>query len=149
VSNCYLDTSALAKWYVNEPQSEQFERFIRDLSHAVISRLTACEMRCLLARRRRAGDIDRDYEQRAYSCFVQDIAAGHLIIHSCRDVHLVEAVNLIDQLAPIPLRTLDAIHLALAMDAGVEAIATADNIMAQAASELELTVHFFGNAPSS
>jgi hypothetical protein len=26
----YLDTSALAKWYLNEPFSEQFEAFIRE-----------------------------------------------------------------------------------------------------------------------
>ena len=26
----YLDTSALAKWYLNEPFSEEFEAFIRE-----------------------------------------------------------------------------------------------------------------------
>jgi uncharacterized protein len=50
----YIDTSALAKWYLNEPRSEDFG--------AVISRLTVVEFRCLIARRRRAGDIDLEDE---------------------------------------------------------------------------------------
>lgn len=49
----YLDTSALAKWYLNEPFSEKFEAFIQEYSTAAISRLTVVELRCLLARRRR------------------------------------------------------------------------------------------------
>ncbi|MCP9911016.1 hypothetical protein KBZ15_14075 [Cyanobium sp. BA20m-p-22] len=33
----YLDTSALAKWYLNEPGSEAFVAFLQGLSPAVIS----------------------------------------------------------------------------------------------------------------
>lgn len=35
----YIDTSALAKWYLNEPRSEDFEAFIRQQASAAISRL--------------------------------------------------------------------------------------------------------------
>jgi hypothetical protein len=49
----YLDTSALAKWYLSEPFSEAFEEFIQEQETAAISRLTVVEFRCLLARRRR------------------------------------------------------------------------------------------------
>ena len=54
--SCYIDTSALAKWYLNEPRSQDFESYIRSQRGALISRLTVMELRCLLARRRRAGD---------------------------------------------------------------------------------------------
>lgn len=47
-------------------------------------------------------------------------------------------------LEPVPLRTLDALHLALAMASGADEIATADEVMARAAEQLQLAVHFFG-----
>jgi len=50
----YLDTSALAKWFLNEPGSEVFVAFLQGLGSAVISSLTVTEMRSLLSRRRRA-----------------------------------------------------------------------------------------------
>jgi uncharacterized protein with PIN domain len=59
VTGPYLDTGALAKWYLNEPFSEQFEAFIQEQPSAAISRLTVVEFRCLLARRRRAGEITK------------------------------------------------------------------------------------------
>ena len=36
----YLDTSALAKWYLNEPNSEAVVAFLQGLDIAVISSLT-------------------------------------------------------------------------------------------------------------
>ncbi|HEC90320.1 MAG TPA: PIN domain-containing protein [Alphaproteobacteria bacterium] len=146
MSNCYLDTSALAKWYINEPGSEAFEQFVRGLSDAIISRLTATELRCLLARRRRGGEIGQDYESKAFASFEHDIAAGHLRVHGCHDAHFVDAVYLINRLDQIPLRTLDAIHLAIALDARADTLATADKVMARAAEKLDITVCFFGDA---
>ena len=48
----YLDTSALAKWYLNEPHAEAFEAYITRQASAAISRLAVVEFRCLPARRR-------------------------------------------------------------------------------------------------
>ena len=59
----YLDTSALAKWYLNEPGSDEFEAFIARRPGAIVSRLAAVELRCLPARRRRAGDIAPEIEE--------------------------------------------------------------------------------------
>ncbi len=60
----YIDTSALAKWYLNEPRSEDFAAFITTLPSAAISRLTVVEFRCLLARRRRSGGVTEPIERR-------------------------------------------------------------------------------------
>lgn len=57
MSGPYVDTSALAKLYLNERGSEQFEAFLLRQERAVISRLTALEFRCVLARRRRAQEL--------------------------------------------------------------------------------------------
>ncbi len=77
VSVCYNDTSALAKWYLQEAGSQAFEVFANTLRVRLISRLTTVELRCLLARRRRANEIDEGYEADAWSTFTTHIAAGY------------------------------------------------------------------------
>ncbi len=136
----YLDTSALAKWYLNEAGSDDFAAWIRRQDDVHISSLTAVEMRCLLARRKRAGDISPDIEQQAFATFMEDVQRGYVCQHPLSDEHAMTAIRLIDQLPQYALRTLDAMHLAIARSIGAEAIATADHIMAEAAISLEMDV---------
>ena len=139
----YLDTSALAKWYLNEPRSEQFEAFIREQSSAAISRLTVVEFRCLLARRRRAGGITKSVELRVYASFEQDVGAGFLQVYPVADEHLIAALSLITRLSRYPLRTLDALHLAIAQGIHCRRLATADKTMADAGKAMGLGVARF------
>jgi uncharacterized protein len=143
---CYIDTSALAKWYVPETGSEGFEDFVNGLAAParVLSRLCPVELRCLLARRRRAGDFDADYECDAYALFSRHVVGGLFVIRPLSDLCFARAIELIERVAPVPLRTLDALHLAAAAEAGVELVATADRVMADAAEALGLDLAFFG-----
>jgi predicted nucleic acid-binding protein len=142
----YIDTSALAKWYVPEQGSEAFAAFIAGVPEAVTSRLTVVEMRCLLARRRRAGLLSREAEALAYHRFTEQVAAGYVRIEPMADGRLMEALALIERLAEVPLRTLDALHLAAARAAVAVTVATADSVMRDAAEALGLGVEFFGTA---
>lgn len=139
----YLDTSALAKWYLNEPFSEEFETYIRQQTVASISRLTVVEMRCLLARCRRSGEITKGVESRVFASFEQDIRAGFLQVHPVADEHLVAALDLITRLSRWPLRTLDALHLAIAQVIHARQLATADRVMAVSGKALGLEVARF------
>ena len=139
----YLDTSALAKWYLNEPLSEQFEAFIREQSSAAVSRLTVVEFRCLLARRRRAGEITKSVESRVYTSFEEDVGAGFLQVYPVADEHLIAALRLITRLGRYPLRTLDALHLAIAQGIHCRRLATADKTMAAAWKAIGLGVARF------
>jgi len=141
----YLDTSALAKWYLNERGSEEFADWIAEQPEPWISTLTSLELRCLLARRRRAREIPRETEQLVYSTFEEDVANGHLFVHPVNDEALRGGLNLIHRLADLPLRTLDALHLALARQLAAPSLATADATMADAASALGLEVVRFGD----
>lgn len=129
----YLDTSALAKWYLNEPRSEEVEAYLVGLDSAAISSLTTVELRCLLARRRRAGEVDAETEMRVLAVFDEDIRRGFLRRYPLTDDHAVAALNLASSLSDHPLRTLDALHLAIAGDIGTDTLVTADRIMAAAA----------------
>lgn len=113
----YLDTSALAKWYLNEAGSEAFVDFLQGLDSAVISSLTVTEMRSLLSRRRRMGDLSVQLESVLFAALLDDIDHGWL------------------QRYP-----LDALHLAVAVDLGVSMLATADGVMADGAVSMGLQV---------
>lgn len=107
----YIDTSALAKRYLNEPGSEALDAFLGTLSRALISRLTVVELRCLLRRRWRAGEIDDDYERAARAYFADDVRSGYFEVEPLADRHAIFAHDLIDQLSGHTLRTLDFLPL--------------------------------------
>ena len=140
----YLDTSALAKWYLNEPFAAEFEAFIQEQPTAAISRLTVVEFRCLLARRRRAGDVTKSIESRVYAAFEKDIGAGFLQVYPVADEHLIAALSLVTRFGRYPLRTLDALHLAIAQGIHCRQLATADKTMADGARAAGMDVtHFY------
>jgi hypothetical protein len=140
----YIDTSALAKRYLNEPGSDAFDAFLGTLSRALISRLTVVELSCLLQRRHRAGDIDDDYERAARADFADDVRSGYFEVEPLADRHAIGAHDLIEQLSGHTLRTLDALHLAIAHSAGATLLATADGDMARAAEALGIGAVTFG-----
>jgi len=140
----YLDTSALAKWYLNEARSEEVEAFLRRQREALISRLTVLEFHCLLARRRRAAEIDVRMERRVLAAFEGDLRAGFLTVRPLEDAHVLAAIDLLNRLKAHPLRSLDALHLAIARAAGCASVATADRVLADAAAALGLeAVRFY------
>jgi hypothetical protein len=136
----YLDTSALAKWYLNEAGSAAFVAYVQGLDLALISNLTRIEMRSLLARRRRMGEIDETLEHLIYASFLDDIATGALSLRPVEDDRYDEAAILIGRYPEQPLRTLDALHLAVARTAQVDTLATADRVMADTARAMGLVV---------
>ncbi|MGO9450486.1 MAG: type II toxin-antitoxin system VapC family toxin [Candidatus Binataceae bacterium] len=144
-----MDTSALAKRYQREAGSDEFDGFLSGLTSVSISRLTVVEFRCLLARRRRNGDIDTGAERRAAAAFDDDISHGFLEVHPLEDRHALDARDLLVRLNTIPLGTLDALHLAIAIALGAAAVATADDTFAAAAAALRLKVEWFGRAVRS
>lgn len=141
--SAYIDTSALAKWYVYEDGSQAVNAFIIGLDTAIISTLTVVEMRCLLARRRRNRQLSEEVEQRNYAAFQHHIAQGILDVLDVESRHFVEATHMISMLPHCALRTLDALHLAVAVDAGLGDIATADQGFADAAVTLGLAARMF------
>ena len=136
----YLDTSALAKWYLNEAGFEAFVEFLQGLDSAVISSLSVTEMRSLLSRRRRIGDLSVELESVLFAALLDDIDRGWLQRYPLDDARFAEATNLIARYPEHPLRTLDALHLTVAADLAVSIVATADGVMADAALSMGLQV---------
>jgi uncharacterized protein len=140
----YLDTSVLAKRYIEEPGSEEVDRFLSARSRVLISRLTVLELRCVFARQLRSGTIDDDYERQALAALSADIRSGWFQVEPLADHHAVEAFDMISRLRDPTLRALDALHLAIARGIGAKTLATADRRMADAAQALGMEVVTFG-----
>ncbi len=132
MSCAYIDTSALAKWYLPEARSEEFSIWIQQQKDTCISSLTVTEFRCLLARRQRMQDLSEAQVQQIYASFEQDINDGHLQIYPVNDQQVQNAALLIDSLPNNALRTLDAMHLSIARDIPAALLASADRVMLDA-----------------
>jgi uncharacterized protein len=143
VPSAYFDTSALAKWYVNEARSQDVEEYLRSVHPVYISLLTKVEMKSLTARRVREGHIDLLTQGKVISTFEGDIAGGHLVLLPHTVESFLIAESLLGSHPEIPLRTLDALHLGIMQAAGVTTLATADRVMAEAAGALGMECETF------
>lgn len=140
----YIDTSVLAKYYLNERRSSDAQAYLQGQSARHIGKLVAVEFRCLLARRRRLGMLDSATESRLHALFLGHLGLGLWDVRPMDGAIFDAAVALIARLKNRPIRTLDALHLAAAELAGADALATADRGMADAARAIGLKPVFFG-----
>ncbi len=141
--SAYLDTSALAKWYLAEFNTDVVTAYIISLDQAIISSLTITEMRCLLSRHRRMHHFSEKIEQQFYTAFLNDIQCGHLTVEPFLDHHFIMAAQIITDLPKIALKTLDALHLSIVQQNNIPCLATADEVMEKAAIKLGIPVKRF------
>lgn len=141
--NVYLDTSVLAKWYLNEAGTPEVTNYIQSVERAIISSLTITEMRCLLSRRKRIGDVSEKIEHQLYATFLNDIDQGYLFVEQFSDQYFTFASHLIDSIPVIPLRTLDALHLSIIQQRNIPILATSDEVMIKAAKKMNIAVKKF------
>lgn len=134
----YLDTSVLIKLYVNEPDSVACDGVAR--GHTLVSsELAYGEVLSALLANERAKRLTPAERLLAWSRFHEDRENGKLYLVPLNGLVVQEAAELMEEVHPhVPLRTLDAIHLAtfLSIDAGP--LFTRDKRMLEAARRLNL-----------
>ncbi len=140
----YIDTSALLKWYIHEPASDEVAAWIQTQSVLAFSRLGWLELRCALNRRVRTGGLAEATAAEALQEFGSDVESGAFTLLPLSDQQALAADELLTQVRT-PLRTLDALHLAVAVSQRVGDLATADRVMAVAAESIGLNVSYFGS----
>ena len=128
----YLDTSAFVKLFVDEPESDALNAELSVVGEVVLSDLAMTELASALARRSRETLLTSAEAKRLY---------GHAerVVSSCRLVESTppvqrRAARLLLTSRQVPLRTLDAIHLALAIEADVATLVTFDPRLREAAA---------------
>jgi hypothetical protein len=139
----YVDTSALVKRYVNEPNSEGFDDFVVGSdAQFVLVPLTLVEMQSVLMRRLRQRDFDRAYLKRLHGHFDDDLRAALWVVNPFPAQAFADAARLIAE-PDVALATLDALHVACATALGCTGFATADRQQALAARRCGLSIHDF------
>ena len=128
----YVDSSALLKRYIEEPDSDVADSMLRSETSLVTARHTIVEVRRNLARLLSGADLAA-----ARSTFSEDLEA--LSIIELDEVTCEGAAAIAETTG---VRTLDALHLAAAQRVGGSAVPflTFDLRQAQAARVLGLTV---------
>ncbi len=111
----YIDSSALAKLYVPEPESDVLEAFLRGRRDLMISELAITEVLSAVARRRREGMLTVNQAFEIRDAILADADSGSFHRLDLSPVVHREAERLLFQLESVALRTLDALHVAVAL----------------------------------
>lgn len=141
----YWDTSTLVKLYAQEGDSLLFENFASNAtSKAVTSRIALYEARATFRRKEAEAILQPGTAETLYSQLMQDLAAGQwrlveLEADAEREYGQVLG-QCYQQIPPIPLRTLDALHPASAPVAGETELVATDKRMREAAKLLGLAL---------
>lgn len=135
VSRLFLDSSALAKRYVEESGSERLETMLVGAERLGLSVLVLPEVISGLRRRRRERALTE----------TQYLAAKAALLADVRDAEIVGLVESVVA-ASIPIlersnvRALDAIHIAAALEWSAELFVSADDRQLHAAKQAGLAV---------
>lgn len=134
----YVDSSALAKLYVPEPESDRLDGFLRGRRDLMISELALTEVLSAIARRSREGSLSDAAAFEIRDALMADADGGSFSrLDLSPNIHR-EAERLLLGTSSIHLRTLDALHVALAMSGGATHLITFDHRMRTAATQAGL-----------
>jgi len=137
----YCDTSALAKLYLREPGSDEFNALVEGRTDLIVSELTVTELVSVLTRLSREGVISRGVVGRIQHGVLGRLDDGtYQRVEATRGTHR-RAEHLLMHLTRIPLRAADALHLALAMSAQAPSFASFDGRLITAARAVGLVTY--------
>jgi len=136
----YIDASALAKLYVPEAESERLDAFLRGRLGLMISELAITEVLSAVARRKREGELRPELANEIRGALLADADSGSFArLHLDPAVHR-DAERLLLATDSLPLRTLDALHIALAFSGRATHVLTFDRRMREAAVHAGMNV---------
>jgi predicted nucleic acid-binding protein len=133
--NVFLDSSALAKRYVQEPDSDRVEAILSSASAMGVSVTCLSEVVSALCRRRRENELTRQQYLEAKRGLFSDIEDASVV--GITDQVIARAVELLERW---PLRSADSLHVACAAEWSAQLFVSADNRQCSAARAYGLRV---------
>jgi len=128
----YIDTSVLVAYYCPEKISERVEQILIETSKPAISQLTEVELNSAVSRKVRENELSKAGGGSILAKFRSHVDKKSYIFLPLQKNHFSIAMDWIAQF-DTPLRTLDALHLAIAHFNKIPLL-TADIKLSQAAS---------------
>jgi predicted nucleic acid-binding protein len=129
----YLDSSAFVKLCLPEPESESLDRFLVGRRDLVISELTITEVISAVVRSHREGLLSSKHVDHIHDAVLSDARSGTFRRLDISPAIHRAAEQLLLATKSSTLRTLDALHIALASSGGVKFLITFDTRMSEAA----------------
>jgi hypothetical protein len=133
--NVFLDSSALAKRYIQEPGSDRLEEILSSASSLGVCVICVSEVVSALCRRRRERKLSRQQYLKAKQALFEDIEDSSMV--NVTDRVLARAVELLERW---PLRSSDSLHVASAAEWSAELFVSADERQCAAARAYGLQV---------
>jgi hypothetical protein len=133
--NVFLDSSALAKRYVQEAGSDRLDEILSSASSLGVSVICVSEIVSALCRRRRESKLSAQEYPKAKQAFFQDIEDSSVV--NVKDQVVSRAVELLERWS---LRSSDALHIASAAAWSAELFVSADEKQRTAAHGYGLQV---------
>ncbi len=140
----YFDTSVLAAYYCPEPNSPAAEKIILHSKSPAISDLTELELASALSRKIREKSITREDGRKIIALFQSHVSQGLFQKIAVEQEHFQIARAWIAQFTT-PLRTLDALHLAIAHTQKA-LFFTSDLLLVKAARHFGISVKLVSNS---
>src|SRR5438093_5397473 len=141
----YWDTSCLVKLYAPETDSAVFKAHVVNGATVVTCEIARMERWATLRRKEAAGDLGAGGARKALQAYDADVAAGQIAVEAMDAAVAAEYETIIDQFhgqtPALPLRTLDAIHLASARASGESEVIATDKRRWEAALVLGFSVY--------
>ena len=129
----FFDSSAFAKRYIEEPGSQQVDDLCAGASDLGLSVVCVPEVISALNRRLRERSLSRPEYARARRGLLRDVSDARVIRLTPAVIASVVAV-----LEESPIRAMDAIHVACALEWEAELFVTSDERQVKAASKARL-----------
>jgi predicted nucleic acid-binding protein len=133
--NVFVDSSALAKRYVEEKGSDQVQAILSSASALAVSVICIPEIVSALCRRRRERKVSTQEYQNAKASLLSDIDDATVI--GITEEVIAQAAALLEQ---FPLRSADALHVACASESSTDLFVSADDRQCAAAKAHGLRV---------
>ncbi len=133
--NVFLDSSALAKRYIEETGSDRVQEILAAASSLGVSVLSLSEVISALCRRRRERKLSPPQYATAKQALLADIADASVIYVT--DKVVARAVEALERW---PLRSSDSLHLASAVEWAADLFVSADHRQCRAARGCGLQV---------
>jgi predicted nucleic acid-binding protein len=131
----FVDTSALAKRYIEEPGSGALEKlFFNTVTDVFVSTLALPEFAAAISRKLRAKEIGKEPAIKALGEFEKDWD-GLLVKIPVTEAVAESAESMVIEYV---LKGADGVHLASAVMAGVDLFVASDNQMIRAARKMDL-----------
>jgi len=133
--NVFMDSSALAKRYIEEPGSEVVEEILSSAASLGVSVICLSEIISALCRRRRERKVTPQQYAKAKRALFDDIADASVVYVT--DEIVARAIAVLEQW---PLRSSDSLHVASAAEWAADLFVSADEQQCAAARGYGLRV---------